>query len=95
MERNGFSIGKYRNTFVLSKLHTDVRANELLDPSKCLTTCQYYYETFLNKNQERNTDTTFEKVVALESTLTLLKLKTYEHPESLAEARMIQQLLNK
>ena len=95
MERNGFSIRKYRNTFVLSKLHTDLRANELLDSSKCLTTCQYYYETFLNKNQERNTDTTFEKVVALESTLTLLKLKAYEHPESLVEARMIQQLLNK
>ena len=43
------------NTEITSKLHTDVRANELFYHSKCLKTLQYHYETFLNKSKENNT----------------------------------------
>ena len=82
------------NTETLSKLHTDVRANELFYYSKCLKTFQYHYETFLNKSKENNTDTTFKKVVVLESTIALLKLKAYENPECPVEARLILEIYN-
>ena len=91
MERNGFSIRKYR---ILSKLHSDVRANELFYHSKCLKAFQYHYETFLNKRKENNTDTAFKKAVALESTIALLKQKAYENPECPVEARVILEIYN-
>ena len=72
----------------------DVRANELFYYSKCLKTFQYHYETFLNKSKENNTDTTFKKVVVLESTIALLKLKAYEIPECPVEARLILEIYN-
>ena len=77
------------NTEILSKLQTDVRANELFYHSKCLKTLQYHYETFLNKSKKNNTDTAFKKAVALESTIALLKQKAYENPECPVEARVI------
>ena len=91
MEKNGFSIG---NTEILSKLYTDVRANELFYNSKCLKTFQYHYETFLNKRKVNNTDTTFKRAVALESTIALLKEKAYENPECPVEARVRLEIYN-
>ena len=63
------------NTEIISKPHTDVRANELFYHSKCLNTFQYHYETFLNKSEDNNTDTAFKKAVVLESTIALLEEK--------------------
>ena len=82
------------NTEILSKLQTDVRANELFYHSKCLKTLQYHYETFLNKSKKNNTDTAFKKAVALESTIALLKQKAYENPECPVEARVILEIYN-
>ena len=50
---------------MLSKLHTEVGANELFHLSKCLKTFQYHYETFLNKSKENNTHMAFKKEVVL------------------------------
>ena len=69
------------NTEIFSKLHTNVRANELFYHSKCLKTFQDHYETFLNKSKENNTDMVFKKAVALESTIALLKQKAFKNPE--------------
>ena len=63
------------NTEIISKPHTDERANELFYHSKCLNTFQYHYETFLNKSEDNNTDTAFKKAVVLESTIALLEEK--------------------
>ena len=82
------------NTEILSKLHTDIRANELFYHSKCLKTFQYHYETFLTKSKENNTDTAFKKAVVLESTIALLKQKAYENPECPVEARVILEIYN-
>ena len=82
------------NTEILSKLYTDVRANELFYHSKCLKAFQYYYETFLNKRKKNNTDTTFKRAVALESTIALLQQKAYENPECPVEARVILEIYN-
>ena len=83
-----------RNTEILSKLHTEVRANELFYHSKCLKTLQYHYETFLNKSKENNTDTDFKKAVALESTIALLNQKAYENLEYPVEAQAILEIYN-
>ena len=82
------------NTEILSKLHTDIRDNELFYHSKCLKTFQYHYETFLAKSKENNTDTAFKKAVVLESTIALLKQKAYENPECPVEARVILEIYN-
>ena len=82
------------NTEILSKLLTDIRANELFYHSKCLKTFQYHHETFLNKSKENNTDTAFKKAVVLESTIALLKQKAYENPEFPVEARVILETYN-
>ena len=44
--------------------------------SKRLKSFQCSFETFFNKSKENNTDTAFKKVVALESTIALLKQKS-------------------
>ena len=82
------------NTEILSKLHTDIRANELFYHSKCLKTFQYHYKTFLNKSKENNTDTAFKKAVVRESTIALLKQKAYKNPEFPVEARVILEIYN-
>ena len=82
------------NTEILSKLHTDVRANEIFYHSKCLKTFQNHYETFLNKNKGNNTDTAFKKAVSLKSAIALLKQKAYKNPECPVEARVILQTYN-
>ena len=82
------------NTETLSKLHTDVRANELFYYSKCLKTFQYHYETFLNKSRENNTDTAFKKTLAHESTIALLEQKAYENPECPVKAGVILKIYN-
>ena len=80
------------NTEVISKLHTDVRANKLFYHSKCLKNLQYHYETFLNKSKEKNTDTAFKKAVALASAIVLLKREAYKNCEYLVEAHVTRQL---
>ena len=82
------------NTEILSKSHTDVRANELFSHSKCLNTFQYHYEAFLNKSKDNNTGTAFKKAVALESTIALVKEKAQENPECPAETRVILEICN-
>ena len=61
------------NTEILSKRHTDVRANELFYHSKCLKTFQYHYEPFLNKSKESNTDTAFKNWLYLKALWQKLK----------------------
>ena len=63
------------NTEMLSKLYTHVSANELFYNSKRLKISLCHYETFLNKSKVNNTNTTFKKVIALESTIALLNKK--------------------
>ena len=53
-----------------------------------------YWETFLNKGNENNTDTAFKKSVALESTIPLLKQKAYENSECPVKARGILEICN-
>ena len=82
------------NTEILSKLHTDVRANKLFYHSKCLKTSQYHFETFLNKSKENNTDTSFKKAVPLESTMALFKQKAYKNSECPVQAQGILEIYN-
>ena len=82
------------NTEILSKLHTDVRANELFYHNKCLKAFKNHYKTILNKSKENNTDTALKKAVALEITTVLLKQKVYENSECSIEARGILKIYN-
>ena len=43
----------------------------------------------MNKSKENNTDTTFKKAVALESTIALLNQKAYKNPECPVEAHVV------
>ena len=73
----------------------EVRARELFYNSKGRKNSQCHYETFLNKGKENNTDTTFKKLVALESTIALLKQnKLTENPECFVEAHVIFEIYN-
>ena len=73
---------------LLSKLNTDVRANEILY-SRCQKKFESLYKNSKEMPKNENNEHRYKKALALEKTIVSLKEKAVEHPDIPIEVRHI------